>query len=192
MASAILSRLGIAVVDTDEIAREMVAPGQPALAEIREAFGDGVFRPDGTLDRQRVAEVIFRNTDARAKLEGILHPRIRQAWAQRVGGWRSQGVGCGVVVIPLLFETAAENHFDAVVCVACSETSQRQRLRERGWSDEHSARRISAQLPVATKMLKSQYVVWTEPPVPVHEAQLKVILATLGVSVKAQEPAGTA
>ena len=147
-ASAILTRLGVAVVDTDEIAREMVAPGQPALAEIRGAFGDGVFRADGSLDRSRMAEVIFGNAEARKVLEGILHPRIRAAWADRVGHWRGQGIRCGVVVIPLLYETRVEGQFDAVVCVACSAETQRRRLRERGWTEAHFESRLAAQMPV--------------------------------------------
>ncbi len=181
-ASAILARLGVAVVDTDEIAREMVAPGQPALGEIRSAFGDGVFRSDGTLDRSRMAEVVFGNPEARKQLEGILHPRIRAAWAQRVGAWRSGGIGCGVVVIPLLFETGAESQFDAVVCVACSAETQRRRLRERGWTDEHLERRLSAQMSVDSKMVKSRFVIWTETTVEIHEAQWRVVLRTLGLS----------
>lgn len=183
-ASTILTRLGVAVVDTDEIAREVVAPGQPALGEIRSAFGDGVFREDGSLHRARMAEVIFGDAEARKTLEGILHPRIRGAWECRVGDWKSRGLGCGAVVIPLLFETAAEEHFDAVVCVACSSGVQRRRLRERGWSDEHLERRLKAQMPVEAKMLKSRFVIWTEPPMAVHEAQWRVVLSGLGVGVR--------
>ncbi len=180
MASAILARLGMAVVDTDEIAREVVAPGQPALAEIRSTFGDGVFRPDGSLDRPRMAEVVFGNPDARKSLEAILHPKIRLAWAERVGNWRSGGVGCGVVVIPLLFETGVEAQFDAVVCVACSAGTQRRRLRQRGWTEDHLERRLSAQMPVELKMQKSRYVIWTETPVEAHEDQWRVVLGGLG------------
>jgi len=180
-ASVILARLGTAVVDTDELAREMVAPDQPALVEIRATFGDGVFRPDGSLDRSRMAEVVFGNADARKQLEGILHPRIRAAWAQRVGDWKSGGVGCGVVVIPLLFETGVEAQFDAVVCVACSAGTQRRRLLERGWTEEHLERRLSAQMPVESKMQKARFVIWTETTVEVHAAQWRVVLETLGV-----------
>ncbi len=182
-ASAILARLGLAVVDTDEIAREVVTPGQPALAEIRSTFGESVIRPDGTLDRSRMAEIVFGNPDARKQLEGILHPRIRAAWAQRVGDWRSGGVGCGVVVIPLLFETGVEAQFDAVACVACSAETQRRRLRERGWSEEHLERRLAAQMPVESKMHQSRFVIWTEPSVEVHEAQWQVVLRTLRASL---------
>ncbi len=178
-ASALLQRLGMAVVDTDEIARELVAPGQSALAEIQAAFGGEVLRSDGTLDRGRMARIVFGDPDARRRLEEILHPRIRAAWANRVGDWRSGGVACGVVVIPLLFETEAEAQFDAVICVACSAGTQRQRLRERGWSEEHLEQRVSAQMPIESKMRKSGYVIWTETPIAVHEAQWKVVLRTL-------------
>ncbi|MGE3312641.1 MAG: dephospho-CoA kinase [Limisphaerales bacterium] len=178
-AAALLQRLGVAVVDTDEIARELVAPGQPALAEIQAAFGAEVLRPDGTLDRGRMARLAFGDEDGRRRLEAILHPRIREAWANRVGDWRSGGVKCGVVVIPLLFETAAESRFDAVICVACSAETQRRRLRERGWSEEHVDQRLAAQLPIELKIRKSGYLIWTETPVEVQEDQWKIVLRTL-------------
>lgn len=180
-AAAILGRWGVAVVDTDDIARAVVAPGQPALDEIREAFGAGMIRGDGTLDRGRLAEAVFGDAEARRRLEGILHPRIRGVWWERVGEWRGRGIRCGVVVIPLLFETGAEGRFDAVVCVACSPATQRRRLLDRGWSEAHLQRRLSAQMPVETKILRSRFLIWTEPPVAVHEAQWRAVFATLGL-----------
>lgn len=180
-ASTLLSRLGVAVVDTDELARDVVAPGQPALSEIRAAFGDGVLRDDGSLNRPRMAEVVFGNAEARKTLEGILHPRIRAAWGERVGEWRGRGLRCGAVIIPLLFETGAEGHFDAVACVACSAKTQRRRLLERGWDEAHCERRLAAQMSIEDKVSKSRFLVWTEPPVEVHEAQWRVVLETLGV-----------
>jgi len=176
-ATAILGRLGVAVVDTDEIARELVKPGEPALVEIRDRFGGAVFREDGSLDRAALAEVVFKDVAARRDLEGILHPRIRESWGRRIGDWAKGGLRCGVVVIPLLFETAAESHFDAIMCVACTGATQRRRLRERGWTEEHLERRLAAQMPVETKMQRSQYVIWTEVPVAVHAAQIEQVLA---------------
>ncbi len=182
-ASGILERLGFGVVDTDDIARAMVAKGQPALEQIRDVLGAEFIRSDGSLDRARLAEVVFGDANARKTLEGILHPRIRACWEARVEEWRLQGLAIGVVVIPLLFEIAVEARFDAVVCVACSAKSQRHRLRERGWTEAHVEGRLSAQLPVELKMQKAGFVVWTEPPVAVHEAQLRQVLATMGVGV---------
>jgi dephospho-CoA kinase len=173
----LLERWGYRVVDTDLVAREVVAPGQPALTEVRDAFGPSSLRPDGTLDRAWMAERVFADPGARGQLEGILHPRIRAEWERRVTEWRQEGTPLAVVVIPLLFETEAGAAFDATVCVACSTASQRKRLGDRGWSPEHIERRISAQLPVEEKIRRSTYMVWTEPPLAEHAAQWRVILA---------------
>lgn len=170
------------MVDTDDLAREVVAPGQPALAAVRDAFGDAVIRTDGSLDRARLAERVFRDAGERTRLEQILHPRIRELWMRRVGEWRQAGAPCAAVVIPLLYETAAEGSFDAVLCVACTNASQRLRLRERGWADDQRAGRIAAQLPIETKILKAQFLIWTEPPPAEQETQLRRVLETLGVT----------
>jgi len=163
---------GAAVVDTDELARELVEPGQPALAEIAGAFGRELLDAEGRLRRDALARIVFADPAARRTLEQILHPRIRDAWHERVAAWRAEGKPLGVVVIPLLFETGAEREFDAVICVACSAETQRQRLLARGWSPEQIEQRIAAQMPIEEKMLRADYVVWTEAGMDVHAQQV--------------------
>jgi len=180
-AAEILTGWGHAVVDTDSLAREIVAPGEPALEEIRDGFGPAMLRADGTLDRGRMAAVVFGDPAARARLEAILHPRIRTAWLDRLRQWREAGRPLGVVVIPLLFETQAETEFDAVVCVACSSASQLERLRARGWSADEIQRRCGAQLAVEEKIRRSHYLVWTGTPLAEHEEQWRRVLAHLRV-----------
>jgi dephospho-CoA kinase len=163
---------GAAVVDTDELARELVEPGEPALAEIAAAFGRELLDAEGRLRRDALARIVFADPAARRTLEQILHPRIRDAWHERVAAWRAEGKPLGVVVIPLLFETGAEREFDAVICVACSAETQRQRLLARGWSPEQIEQRIAAQMPIEEKMLRADYVVWTEAGMDVHAQQV--------------------
>lgn len=163
---------GAAVVDTDELARELVEPGQPALREIAAAFGHEFLDAEGRLRREELARLVFADADARRRLEAILHPRIQEAWRAQVAGWRAEGKPLGVVVIPLLFETGAEREFDAVICVACSAETQRQRLLARGWSLEQIEQRIAAQMPIEEKMLRANYVVWTEAGMDVHAQQV--------------------
>jgi len=153
---------GARVVDTDEIAHDLVRPGEPALAEIAAAFGKSVIAPDGELRRGELAKIVFAEAGARQKLEGILHPRIRECWQGRAAEWRREGCTLGVVVIPLLFETQAESSFERIVCVACSAESQRVRLAARGWTPEQIGQRIAAQMPVEQKMARSHFVLWTE------------------------------
>jgi len=170
-AAALLRARGVAVVDTDDLARLVVAPGQPALAEIQAAFGPGMVGADGQLRRDELARIIFSDPAARQKLEAILHPRIHQLWSAQVQAWRAEGKSLAVVVIPLLFETRAEAAFDSVVCVACSAAAQRERLSARGWTAEEMDQRNAAQLPVAEKMFRSHHVIWTEGGLAVHAQQ---------------------
>ena len=175
-AAGFFQRSGVKVVDTDAIARELVQPGQPALAEIRRHFGPDVFSASGELNRAGLARLVFASTSARKKLETILHPRIREAWQAQVETWRIAGCPLALVVIPMLFETQAENHFDKIICVACSAASQQERLLQRGWTPEHIRQRIAAQLPVEQKITRSHFVIWTEGAMAVCSHQVENIL----------------
>jgi dephospho-CoA kinase len=178
-AASLLEGMGLTVVDTDSIARQIVEPGQPALAEIRQTFGPAVIADNGALRRDELARIVFADDARRRQLESILHPRIRELWLDHAARWRAEGRPLGVVVIPLLFETAAEREFDRILCVACSAKSQRERLTARGWSAEEIERRIAAQWPVGKKMDLAHHVIWTEPSREVHTAQLERIIRRL-------------
>lgn len=175
--ATLLQQRGVMVVDTDDLARQVVECGQPALQEIEASFGRHVIGPDGALRRDELAKMVFADDAGRRKLEEILHPRIRDLWRTQVAVWRAENKSTAAVIIPLLFETAAEKEFDAIVCVACSSSSQRERLLKRGWTDEQIAQRIAAQWPMQKKMDLAHFVVWTEPNVETHAAQLDRILA---------------
>ena len=170
-----LRQRGVPVVDTDQIAREVVEPGKPALEEIEKTFGKEMIGADGRLRRGELAERIFADTGARLQLEAMLHPRIREIWQAQVQAWRVERRG-GVVVIPLLFETNAAAHFDATICVACSAAMQRRRLEERGWSAGQIEQRIQAQWPIEKKMPLADFVVWTESRLEICAAQFERIL----------------
>jgi len=158
----LLRKAGWQVVDTDDLARSLTEPGQPAANEISHQFGGHLLDSSNRLDRSALARIVFNDAHARAALEAILHPRIMAAWQELVDGWRNQGAAMGVVVIPLLFETQSQSHFDATICVACSRTTQQARLLQRGWSPEESASRIAAQLPIEDKMAAADFVIWSE------------------------------
>jgi len=167
---------GIPVVDTDDLARQVVEPSQPALAEIRAAYGAEIIGPDGHLRRDELARRVFADPAARQRLEGILHPRIRALWRAQVEVWRAEGHPLTVVVIPLLFETKAEAELDRTICVACSAATQHERLRARGWPPEQVEQRLRAQWPVERKMAAADYLVWTEAGLDVHAAQIERVL----------------
>jgi dephospho-CoA kinase len=171
-----LEKIGLAVVDTDALARRVVRPGMPALDEVVQTFGKDVLDADGSLNREALARIVFGDEPSRKKLEAILHPRIRTLWVAQADIWRTEKRAAAAVIIPLLFETEAQKQFDAVLCVACSRRTQHERLRNRKWSDAEIANRIASQIPIERKIEASDYVVWTEGSLSTHEAQLRRIL----------------
>jgi dephospho-CoA kinase len=178
-AESLLQQRGVRTVDTDLLARELVMPGQPALAEIAQRFGEAILTAGGQLDRKRLANLVFPDPAARHDLEAILHPRIQSRWQAEVQRWRDEGSSLGAVVIPLLFETRAESFFDVTACVACSAATQNVRLKPRGWTPEQTRQRIAAQWSTERKMAAANVVVWTEGSLQVHGEQWDRILASL-------------
>lgn len=179
-AARFLSAQGIPVIDTDDVAREIVEVGQPALREVAATFGPSVLEPSGGLNRTALAAIVFSNPAKRERLEAILHPPIRERWLGETAKWRAAGVPLGVIVIPLLFETCAETHFDGVICTACTEVTQRARLAPRNWPTDQAASRMAAQWSLEKKIAAAQYVVWTEGAFEVHHRQLAVLLGRIG------------
>lgn len=127
-ASAIFSRLGIPVIDADEIARALVAPGEPALAEIAGAFGEDILNRAGELDRDALRRRVFADSTERQRLEAILHPRIRQQIHSYIN--KLHAPYC-VVVIPLLVETRQSDLVDRVLVIDIPEATQVSRVAAR-------------------------------------------------------------
>jgi dephospho-CoA kinase len=177
--ASLLAARGVPVIDTDQIAREIVEPGQPALATITAAFGREMIDADGKLRRAALAELVFSSPPKRQELESILHPLIRDRWMAQAQSWRNEEQGMGVVVIPLLFETQAQSHFDTVLCTACSPATQIERLRARGWPEPQIHQRLAAQWPVEKKINASNFVIWTEGVLELHRLQLERVLSGL-------------
>jgi dephospho-CoA kinase len=172
-----LAHRGVNVIDTDDLAREIVAPGQPALAIILQTFGADLLDNSGHLRRAALAQIVFLDPAARAKLEAITHPRIMARWREQLAEWRTDGQPVAVVVIPLLYEIEVAAEFDAVICVACSSVTQQKRLQQRGWTAAQIQERCAAQLPVAEKIARANFVVWTEGEVASTAAQLTKIIS---------------
>jgi len=134
---------GVPVIDTDVIAREVVEPGQPALAAVVDAFGTGVLAADGRLDRPRLRERIFGDAEARRRLEAILHPAIRAEMERQS---RAAGGPYQVLVIPLLVEGGRQNHINRVLVVDVPEATQIERLvRRDGVSRDQAEAALRAQ-----------------------------------------------
>lgn len=135
------AELGVPVIDTDVIAREVVAIGSPALDEIRQAFGDSVFLQDGSLDRKAMRSIVFADAGKRRQLERILHPRIREETVTRVA---EVSYPYAIIVVPLLVESPMRDYMDRVLVVDCSEEVQLERLMSRDADDRDQALRMIA------------------------------------------------
>ena len=160
--SAVLSmfrELGATVVDADQLAREVVKPGQPALDEIVEAFGAEMLKPDGTLDRKRLAARVFTDASARQRLNAITHPRIRQLMQAQVDERRNEK-GLLVLDIPLLLETPRPSVVEWVAVVWVDPLTQLARLMDRDHLSEADARaRIGAQMLLDEKRRLADIVI---------------------------------
>lgn len=137
----LFAELGIPVIDTDVIAREVVQPGEPALDEIRQRFGDRIIDGAGNLDRTRLRQKIFSSDDARRDLESILHPRIGAEVVRQAG---SAGGPYQLIVVPLLTGSQLLHFVDRVLVVDCDEQTQLQRLLARDTETVEQAQRMLA------------------------------------------------
>ncbi len=135
----LFKKLGITIVDTDIIARELVKPGQEALAEIINTFGDSILQADGQLDRNQLGQITFSDEHARKQLESILHPKIREVMLAQLDAATSP---YAIAVIPLLFESKQQATVDRVLVVDCDENTQIQRVKKRDQRNEQQIRNI--------------------------------------------------
>jgi len=141
--SALLAERGAVIVDADRIAREVVEPGTPGLAAVVSAFGDGVVGPDGGLDRAALAAVVFADAEARARLDGIVHPLVRARAAEVVAAAPPDAVL--VHDIPLLVETGQAGRYELVLVVQADLDTRVARLVQRGMTEDDARARIAAQ-----------------------------------------------
>lgn len=157
-------KLGADVLSADEVARDVLAPGSPASEEVARRFGASVLASDGSIDRQALADVVFRDEEARETLNAITHPRIIAVLEERAKEFREPQGRPGVLVleIPLLIECGLEHTVDKVVVVAAEQETQMSRLTTRGLTDEQARQRVAAQMPTSEKVQLADWVITTD------------------------------
>lgn len=161
---------GVPVIDADALARAVVAPGTPALAEVGAAFGVEVIR-HGELDRRRLGGLVFGHPERLQRLEAITHPRIQALRDQQLAALAAAGEPLACSEVPLLFEKGLDSEVRPVVVVSVPEPVQRERARRRdGSSDAEVSARLAAQLPLAEKVRRADYVIDNQGS---HEALLR-------------------
>jgi dephospho-CoA kinase len=158
--AAMLREAGIPVLDADRISREVTAPGGRAYDAVVEAFGRGILRADGTIDRKRLGETVFADASLRARLEAITHPPILEAMKEALAELARGGHRAAVVEATLIHESGRKGLFDAVISVTCDRETQVQRLMARdGISREQAEARFYAQMDADRKAGASDYVI---------------------------------
>ncbi len=174
-----IGEAGVPVIDADQLARDVVAPGQPALSEIA-AIWPAVIAPDGALDRKRLGDIVFHDAAARARLESIMHPRIQALAAQRVAALEAQGHPLAFYEATLLVEGGRQNDYDGLVVVRASLENQVQRAVARdGFSEAEARARIAAQLPLSEKVRLASAVIDNDGDLAATRAQVNALLAEL-------------
>lgn len=159
--SKLFKKAGAVVIDADLIARQVVEPGKPAWEEIRAQFGHQVFRPDGTLDRKHLGDIVFHQNHLRRKLEAIIHPRVRAYMDELIRKLAvSKPESVVVLDVPLLLETGMDKGLAEVIVVYAPAAVQRRRLmlRDRLSADQAQVR-IDAQIPMKQKRSRATLVI---------------------------------
>jgi dephospho-CoA kinase len=160
VASLLRDHHDLPVIDADQIARDVVAPGTPALAEIQQFFGEGVLLASGALNRKALGAIVMADADKRQRLEAITHPRIGEAIGEWLARQVQQGQRWAVVEAALMIETGSAQLYDLLLVISCSAQVQLSRLTAReGYDTATATRWIKAQLPLAQKEAVAHHVI---------------------------------
>lgn len=169
-----LQRLGACVISADEIVHELLQPGTEVYREVVGEFGNEILADDGTVDRARLADIVFRDARKRRRLEEIVHPPVLTRIAEQIERFRTTGHGILVVEIPLLIETSSVGMVDKVLVVTAEQETQIGRLVKRyGVTHEEALLRIRSQLPMSEKVKYADWVVSTEGTISHTEEQVQ-------------------
>jgi dephospho-CoA kinase len=156
-ACALFAELGVEIVDADHVSRSVVAPGSPALQQLREQFGDAVVTRDGSLDRAWLRSRIFSDAAVRQQVEALLHPLIRSAMLEQIQRSRSAWL---ILAAPLLLENRAYDFVDRVLVIDADEAIQVARTSKRDHASEDEVRRImQVQLPRSERLARADDVI---------------------------------
>ena len=159
--SRIFASFGAKVLDADEVAREVLLPGQPAWTRLRQAFGQEFLHADGTVKRKKLRNLVFTDPEKRSQLNAIVHPAVMREINRR-SEILSSSVRTEVLLVdvPLLLEVGVANRFDKIVVVYVSESVQIKRLLQRdGISEEEAKQALTVQMPLSKKVEQADYVI---------------------------------
>lgn len=153
---------GIPWIDADALVHELMLPRTPVWKAIVQTFGETVLNADQTIARDRLGAIIFADPEKQTRLEAIIHPKVRRRAFEEIKKLEARGMEAVLIEIPLLFEAGwdKEVKWDAIIVVTCDAKNQRERARQKlGFNKEEIEARLKAQLPLAEKVKKADYVI---------------------------------
>ncbi|RLQ03036.1 dephospho-CoA kinase [Geobacillus stearothermophilus] len=175
--SAMMRELGLPVIDADEAARAVVRPGEEAYRQIVAAFGPGILRADGEIDRAKLGAIVFNDEQQRKVLNAIVHPAVRKKMLAEKEAHIRSGAKTVVLDIPLLFESGLTHWVDKVLVVYVDDDVQLRRLMARnGFTEEEALARIRSQWPMAEKVKRADAVIDNNGTIEETRRQLLAIL----------------
>lgn len=176
----LLVRHGWELVDADQIARDIVEPGQPALTELAQAFGEDILQEDGSLDRGLLASRAFSSREKTAVLNSITHPRINEETQARFDAARQAGADFVVYDMPLLVDKGLHKDMDATIVVDVdAEERVRRLVAYRGLDEEDARRRIAAQIPDDVRRVVADFIIDNNGPLEALDEQVEGVVEKL-------------
>lgn len=182
-ALAMFREAGCETIDADDVAHAWMAPGQEGAAAVAREFGPDFLDPSGAVDRKKLARLVFADPAARARLDALSHPAIRDILLRWRDGQRARG-RLSVAAIPLLFESGWEGDWDASVCIVSPEPAILSRLAARGLSPSEARARLAAQLPLAEKVRRATHLLPNDGGLPDLRAAVSALLSAFAAPVR--------
>lgn len=164
-AAAYLESLGAMHIDADDISRTLTASDVKTLALIRERFGDDVFSPDGTLNRKKMGDIVFRDEEKRKTLESIIHPTVIRKIKEEISSAKSKGIETVILNVPLLFESGLDSLCDEIWTMEAPFEVQVERIMDRGFTRTQAIERIRSQMSAKDRKARSHRVIDTDRPI---------------------------
>jgi dephospho-CoA kinase len=182
---AMFVELGCHLIESDQITHQLFEPGQVVHAAVVKQFGNRILAPDGTIDRRILGDIVFKDPQARAKLNGLVHPAIiqrQQEWLQEMEAQDPHGIA--IVDAALMIEVGTYRNYDKVIVVTCSPEMQRERLRARSaLSEEEIESRIRSQMPAEEKIKYADFVIDNSGSIESTRVQVETVYQQLRAAV---------
>jgi dephospho-CoA kinase len=182
---AMFVELGCHLIESDQITHQLFEPGQAVHAAVVKQFGNRILAPDGTIDRRILGDIVFKDPQARAKLNGLVHPAIiqrQQEWLQEMEAQDPHGIA--IVDAALMIEVGTYRNYAKVIVVTCSPEMQRERLRARSaLSEEEIESRIRSQMPAEEKIKYADFVIDNSGSIESTRVQVETVYQQLRAAV---------